>query len=62
VSSRDRNNDGFDVEEFLFGEGSGSSAGETDIGNVINFSHFFLGEKFEAMDIGLCEKWLEIVI
>ena len=62
VSSRDGDDDRFDVEEFLFGKGSRSSACEADVGNLVQLPHLFLAEKVEAMDILLGEKWLEIVI
>jgi hypothetical protein len=62
VSSGKRDDDGFDVEEFLFGEGSRSSAGEADVRKLIQLPHLLLGQKIERMDIFLWEKWFEIVV
>ncbi len=62
VSSRDGDDDRFDVKKFLFGEGSCSSTCKADVGNLVQLPHLFLTEKVEAVDVLLREKWLEIVI
>ncbi|GHV24352.1 hypothetical protein FACS1894176_00480 [Bacteroidia bacterium] len=62
VSPWNRDDDGFDIEKFLFGEGSGTSAGEAEIRFFIDFSHFFLGQKIERLHIFMGKKWLEIIV
>jgi hypothetical protein len=53
VGSGDGNDDGFDIEEFLFGEGGRSSTSEANVGNLVHLPHFFLTEEIENMDIFL---------
>jgi hypothetical protein len=62
VGSGDGDDEGFDIEEFLFGERSCATAGKADVRFCIDFSHFFLGEEIENVDIFLGETWLEMAI
>jgi len=62
VGSRDGDDDRFNVEEFLLGEGGRSAACEADVGHLVQLPHFSLTEEVETMHILLCEKWLEIVV
>jgi hypothetical protein len=62
VGSRNGNNEGFDIEEFLFGEGSCPSTGKADVGNLVQLSHFLLGEKIEGVDIFLWEEGFEMFV
>lgn len=62
VSSRDRNDEGFDIEKFLFGEGSRSSAGEADVSFLVQFPHLFLSEEVIDVDVFLGEEGFEIIV
>jgi hypothetical protein len=62
MSPWNRDDKRFDIEKFLFGEGSGASASEAEIRFCIDFSHFFLGQKIERLHLFMIEKWLEILV